>query len=374
MSDLVYYNISLKNEDTLYNKEKKTYLQYTENRASNIINDISKYYFSIVRFQVQNADLPLFIPQIELGQTDINKTVYKITIYAESGLDKIITPSTTIQYTPKTYYENKQVQQPLTEQDIGNPYYYCYTYNEFLEDINTALRTAFELTQSEDTAEPPNLNDDFYSNTHPPKFIYNPNTRKFEFHIPKRTVDNFPSLKIIMNSHLKELFNGFIYDDLGGDLETNNVFAMDDWAYELKLNTTLLDERNNYVKNGVEYYVLQQERIDNFNWSAIENITFSSIIPIKNEIVGTNENTSSNKTQNIITDIVLSGEAQDWISSPTLYIPSAEYRFADMSQQSLDLKHINISVFWKSRLSDTLYPVILRVGGSMNIKILFKRK
>lgn len=54
---------------------------FNETRASPLISDISKYYFSIVRFSMTaGKNLPLFIPLIEVGQADIDKTIYRSTI------------------------------------------------------------------------------------------------------------------------------------------------------------------------------------------------------------------------------------------------------------------------------------------------------
>ena len=77
--EYVYYNshaISTQN----YSKGIKSdaIARISEDRTTPIINDISKYDLSIVRFDaVGLKDIPIFIPMIETGQSDPDRTVYQ---------------------------------------------------------------------------------------------------------------------------------------------------------------------------------------------------------------------------------------------------------------------------------------------------------
>ena len=57
-------------------------LRFRETRTSPYTEgDSADYVCSIIRFSVQTgSSLPVFIPRIELGQPDVNKTVYAITL------------------------------------------------------------------------------------------------------------------------------------------------------------------------------------------------------------------------------------------------------------------------------------------------------
>ena len=80
----IYYNsfaVSTQN----YSKGQKddAVARLSEERTSAIVDDISKYDLSIVRFDaVGIKDIPIFIPMIETGQSDPNKTVYSCTMSA----------------------------------------------------------------------------------------------------------------------------------------------------------------------------------------------------------------------------------------------------------------------------------------------------
>ena len=73
-------------------------LRFEENRNTPFLEgDSSEYFCSIVRFSIQTGNsLPIFIPRVETGQTDINKTVYKATLsVAVTHLDAIAKTDTT---------------------------------------------------------------------------------------------------------------------------------------------------------------------------------------------------------------------------------------------------------------------------------------
>ena len=57
-------------------------LRFEEYRNTPFLEaDSSEYFCSIVRSSVQTGNsLPIFIPRVETGQTDINRTVYRVTL------------------------------------------------------------------------------------------------------------------------------------------------------------------------------------------------------------------------------------------------------------------------------------------------------
>jgi hypothetical protein len=67
--DYVYYNATIINNRTglnNYSRSADPEIRFQETRDTPIINDASKYNFSIIRFTMNgpNKDLPLFIPII----------------------------------------------------------------------------------------------------------------------------------------------------------------------------------------------------------------------------------------------------------------------------------------------------------------------
>ena len=127
----VYLDLDVMNNDYNHNGAPP-YLRFEETRNTPFLDgDSSEYFCSIVRFTVQTANsLPLFIPVVALGQNDVNKTIYNVSLqYEYQGQ----THTTTV---PITYYPTDETaplpQPPIVKQDLSSKYYYVYNYNNFV--------------------------------------------------------------------------------------------------------------------------------------------------------------------------------------------------------------------------------------------------
>lgn len=136
------------------------------------------------------------------------------------------------------------------------------------------------------------------------------------------------------------------------------------------------------------YYVIEQEFISTDSlWSPIGAIVFTStLMPIMNEQtgppveLGTSNTSFSAPTVRsafdpIITDIVVplnDKGAQDY-RGYIYYSPVAEYRLADFTTHT-SIRQIDIQVFWKSRLTNELYPIQMFNQSNVSIKVMFKKK
>ena len=123
-------------------------------------------------------------------------------------------------------------------------------------------------------------------------------------------------------------------------------------------------------------------------WSPIGSIVFtSSLLPIKTEdtsqpnVLGASNTGISNPSgfsafTPIITDIVIDTSekgAHAWREF-TEYIPQAEYRMISFGSSHQPISNIDISVFWKNRLNNQLYPIYLYNLATVSIKIMFRKK
>ena len=74
----VYMDLDVMNND--YNAISKPHLRFEETRNTPFLpGDSADYFCSIVRFNIQTGStLPVFIPRIHTGQSDINKTIYQV--------------------------------------------------------------------------------------------------------------------------------------------------------------------------------------------------------------------------------------------------------------------------------------------------------
>ncbi len=159
--DYVYYNCDIINNRTddinqagLATPDPQ--IRFNETRDTALIKNASDYYFSIVRFTMNgpNRDLPLFIPNIQTGQTNVNLTTYSVALsYQQSWNTNLgvisfsLTPNPTfITYQPET--QNPQLapvpRPPTVSQDLSSRYYWVYTYQHWLALVNQGILTAHQ--------------------------------------------------------------------------------------------------------------------------------------------------------------------------------------------------------------------------------------
>jgi len=161
--DIVYYNADIvadAKSPTSLGLGKDPAIRFQETRSTPLINDISKYVFSIIRFTMDGAgkDLPIFIPSVNDTQADINLTDYAITLVyrvyyknPSSGAneDHTFTTQRFVMYKSETI--NAPLPQPpntvlpdgtAVGQDLRGRYYWVYTYDHWTNLVNKTISDA----------------------------------------------------------------------------------------------------------------------------------------------------------------------------------------------------------------------------------------
>ena len=121
-------------------------LRFEEVRNSPFLEgDSSEYFCSIVRFSIQTGNsLPIFIPRIETGQADINKTVYKATLwFLDISTHTTYTGTISLEYIPSDATA-VLAQPPTSTQDMSGTYYYQYCIKEIVTMFNKGLQDAWQ--------------------------------------------------------------------------------------------------------------------------------------------------------------------------------------------------------------------------------------
>ena len=119
--------------------------------------DSSEYFCSIMRFSIQTGNsLPIFIPRIEVGQADVNKTVYQLTLRCLGGADK----TTYFEATVPIYHKTSDTtvakpQQPASKQDMSSAYYFYYNIQDIVDVLNAACTSAFAALNEQLPKGPP---------------------------------------------------------------------------------------------------------------------------------------------------------------------------------------------------------------------------
>jgi hypothetical protein len=367
--DKLYYDVSISNLDT--EDFVPPVINFNEIRNIPFLNDPSKYYMSIIRFSIDTgASLPVFIPEIVNGTTDINETIYKITMVYNNTAH-----SQTVMWSP----QNKIAALPLPpsscangEADLSTGYYYCYNYQYFLDLVNNAFEACIEQFGGASTSIPP-------------IFTFDSQNKVFILNCPYPYYNSNEAnpIKIFLNPPLYQLFGSLPFTiekqnlTLGINNKQNIQLQVGTFGganvVEFPLNPPIGEPQYQVVQCFQEYSTLSQ-------WTPCTAIVFtSSTLPIVSNQVsapliyidGQTQTFSSNNSNicPIITDLVSS----DGQYNPNLvYNPTAEYRLIELIGTK-PLYNLDIQVYFRDRHS-RLYPLRLPAGGVATLKFLFTKK
>lgn len=382
-SDYIYYNALIcdnRTEDNGFINNPNAI--FYESRDTPIINDVSHYNLSIVRFSMNgtNKYLPLWIPLIETGQTNINKTIYKITIkIVKTGLG-----AGTYEITENLIYFSNNLDaslpsQPLINQDINNNYYYVYNIHHFVEMFNNCINVIYNNIDNQITTNGGTLT------TKKPVLKYNDNNNKFEMYFDNYgfgdtdKIGNDETAEIFFNTNLFLLLD--FYSTYIGHIGDKNYKII---IRNNRDNIIKLKNQLNFNDLNEIYYKIEQDFKNVSLWSPVSSIVFTSnLIPIEKELISSpfifgNSNTNiisnSSDFSNIITDIELPiTDYQDYRNGFVQYIPS-NYRMISLKNSQQALRDIDLRIQWKNRLNGQLNDIKLPNGSSINIKMMFIKK
>jgi hypothetical protein len=377
----IYYNLELVNNETTGNNIPR-HFSMIETRNSPYLQTPEDYYMSVVRFQLQSPSLPVFIPAILLGQIDVNKTAYSITMEILRG-GVLYAQQEHIMYVP--YDATQKIPEPpLQTQDLTSNYYYIYSYQQWIRMVNTAFSTCLTgLTQqvlaqgqTMPTANPPFM--EFNLDTQ----IANINADENGYNTINASVAPFNDIRIYFNTAMATLYNNFPLQKRGYGLSATSIPPL---SLGRNFQLEVLNIYNSNILNLPTYNALQvyQEGTTTGLLNPIQSIVFTTgMFPIYNENVSVpeifNSNTEFNKNNNnnlispIITDFVIPWSATNQYRQTIEYAPSGEYRLVDMFGRK-PLDSIQIQVYWKD-IYGGLHPFEVNSGCSGAIKLMFRKK
>lgn len=403
----IYYNIDLVNNETIDDNKNDPEVKYSDFRDVPLIEDCSKYYFSIIRFQLNGVGkaLPIFIPKIEEGN-DVDKTIYKIGImynYHYKGTFYQKTKVLNIMFQSQNKNENKATK----PNDYSNKYYFVYTYSHFIKMVNDTFEKANSELYEELKVEH-NIDDTYKVES--PKMYYQNGSQLFKLYLDKngygRKTESFIDTngateldikcRLFFNTNMYNLFSNFHNNYLGGDVKNSieyyegNSFGSADMkttsqigcSYELiPMDTLGLDS---YDYNGKNYYVLKQDFESTSNlWCPVSSIVFTSnLIPILPELsgnpiefkdTGSKQNSISNY-EKVITDLIIPLGNADGYNGCLTYYGGSQYRLTEFTKSNFSLRNIGLSGFFKLRSTGQLIPLVMPNQSSISLKLMFRNR
>lgn len=361
-----YYDLDIINNDTT-GQLAPIPLRFTEVRNNPFLMCPENYYMSVVKFQIQTGDsLPVFVPQVQLGQIDPDLLIYSVTLtYKNYQYQEFA------RYIPDDLSVSLP-QPPLDFQDLSSQYYFLSTYQAWIEIVNITFRNAFTGLNNLVVA-----GGDTLPTANPPFMEFDPNLLVAILDSDvvgyERSLTN--PIKIFMNSPMFNLFNTFpaVVQSYTNVVNGKNV------------QLTIFNNNGTNVLNLTNYNVVQsyQEGSTVAMMNPISSIVFTTaLLPIVPsnvavpKIYGSQQalfnNGNNANIAPIISDFTVPVDATNRYKPNIVYTPTSEYRLFNLYGSS-PVSAIEISAFWKDPFGG-LHPVLLNSGCGANLKLLFRRK
>ena len=367
--DHIYLDLIASNNDAGSNTPS-VFLTFSEIRDQAILQNCSEYYLTIVRFYLETPNLPLLLMPIQTGQSDINKSSLSITMtYKTYQIQQFL------QYVPANVSDTLP-SPPLIKVDYSSTYYDIYSYQNFIEMLNTAFLASYNGLKALVIAGGDTLPSQYF-----PYMEFDPNAEKAILNADilgyNKTLAN--PISIYMNATLFQLFSSFDASFYGNTNIVNgmnykfNIYALPNSGnvYGITLPSVI-----NYLQCYQEYATL------GVVGNPVSSIVFTSnLIPIAGTLVSTpvifnaptniTQQSSNSAISNILTDITV-GLTLGFEYKPNIIYNPTIYRYLSMQSQG-PLRQYDISVFYKLHTGD-LRPFMLSPGSCSALKIGFFKK
>jgi len=396
----IYYNISVQDNNSgtgnvvsgvpeeLPTNGKELVYTFNEARAQPYLIKPEDYFVSVVRFTMDSPNLPLFVPVPVVGQNDVNKLIYTVTIM---GTDNI-------PYQSPVYWvaDNTTIQPPVgpvTNSMISPslPYYYCYSYQHFVDLINLALSYA--------------IND--YNGAHetsftPPYVYFDPDTYLFQLGgdvkryrtNSKGEPSSGNNLSIFFNVPLLNLLSSLPASYVANQVVVANTYSNLQMDYKMILSTGsdvnialtqpyVTNVRNNPINGNTDVYAVQEYETLAL-WTPVTGIIFKTTLlstapeNMATPVVYQNNNQNINagrqnaEVLNILADDYAPTASGSDYNPYIFYEPTGEYKLTDLYGKQ-PVNSIDIQVYWRDRYGN-LVPFYLAIGATSTLKILFRKK
>ena len=351
MSNICYFNATMSNVSST----TPVVAQYFSNSNNIILQNQTDYVGSIIRLNINQYLIPIFIFRVYEPVSDINKGVYSFTLtYGDysSGQTFLIWQPTCTLYPPPNN---------TSSQVFSSNYYYCYSYQTMIDCMNVALQTAYtNLSNS--------INDN--NTTLPlanyPFIVYNTGLQLMELHAHESfDLNSENPVNIYCNSFLHHFLHGF-------KLFTQSYTATNGMNYQLSVKT--LPDANKATNLSNDYITMYQEASCFSYWNSLRQVFVKSSMNVSLEaFFDPNTNVSYS---NILTDYVpdLSGPEEALISEKQfVYNASSLYRLFEFSKNNMPLTNIDLSLVWVDNAGNE-FPIYIDIGFKCDIKLMFIKK
>ena len=355
--------------------------------------------------------------------SDINRTIYSVTFSINDGTTDF-SSTQLVFWEPENIASYTEIPFSCLPVQAETDYYYCYTYTHWVTLLNKALRLAWQTCVDASTG----------FGTQCPFFEFDCNTGLFSLSqdaktsmcpvgvaLPAPYSVTFPPTGaynagefsfVGMNSNMEGLMSNFNSTYFGPNKEMNGIggapflpevvfdFGLTDLdnatpttgnnavgtalrtvggpsSFALQNPFTLADEVSTFVRMTQDYVSTGSL------WSPCSSFVFvTSQIPVRTEdnappITLGSSNTgggpAKNAFQKVLIEVPLNAVTADIWRGFVLYQPLIP-TFSSLDPVHDGLTQLDVSVFWRNRLTNSLIPLRLYNEGTLAFRLLFRRK
>lgn len=424
--DRVYYNATIINNSLITTQsEADPEIEFEDQRQTALINDSSKYEVSVQSFSLDGCqkNLPLFIPQMASG-SNID-TIYSVTVAVYDGAAYNV-ETRPIKWVP----ENQTTYVPVpaaTTPQIQSEYYYCYTYSHFITLVNNALNVAWTAAKGAGATQCPffeydettglfALNQDSNTTITPHGTSLPAPFATAAFAVSNPAGVNYVAGEysfVGLNTSLELLLSNFpsIYYGDGQLWEGQVGKFLPEVVIDTGLQVNLLsgiakstgtpvgETLKSLPKSSIVqlanpftgaaiadafFLRLKQDYTSTGSiWSPIASLVLGTTsIPVRNEftanpiVLGSGTNgviPSGGAFGKILLETPIGDlDADDWRTSLVYQPQTLTFSSLDRSQEGIS--NIDLQVYWRNRLTNSLIRLTIPNQGSMSFRLLFKKK
>lgn len=401
----IYYNINISNDysgwgevidnvpQPIDSNSKNYQIIFNQTRQQPYIIKPDDYYLSVLRFTIATPNLPVLLCQPIVGQADVNKSIYAITLVKKNDDETESIETQNLMWEPDDY----SVPTPtgiVTDKWQIDPYYQCHSYTHFVDLINNTFKT-FNSSGFLDSVL--NFCPYMYFDSDKNLFTVGANSAFYRTSLDGTEYlgSATSGVKIYFNIELYNLFSSLKASYIGASAESPAIGAdyqliMDTGTNVPYVNTQPYIENiyvnpeiyNIDVSGGTNDVINTQEYSTIAIWNPVVNIVFrTSLLTVVPDVIGTpvvyengfnniNQGKSNSDVLNIMIDYTV--PPSTGLKPYIIYEPIGEYRLVELYGNQ-PINSMDIAVFWKDRFGN-LQPFYLAVGASATIKILFRKK
>jgi hypothetical protein len=358
---IIYYELSVFNNNTDSSSNPPA-ISFDEIRNQPFLINPALYLCSVVSFEIETNSLPIFSAQPLNGSNDPNKLIYTMSFSFFDGSNPY---TDNLIFTPTD--KNVPPPNPPIDKisDLANPYYYMYTYQQFVHLLNVNCNRIWEAFRA--------LNPEI-QNIVSPWFYFDVKTSLMRLYVPEEFTQYY---KFSVNEALYCLVDtipAYINEFTTGDKYTFDIIFngqnIGNFAYPL----------NGITVNGAIFMEQESSSICSLN-PVREIVITSGTLPVlgtlisKEKVFGTDSDLitiggNNNNFQPILSTFRIAVSNGNTYKNSVVYTPSAEYRMLSLNGGN-PLNSIHLEVYWKDKFNN-FNRLYLSSGRTATILLMFR--